>query len=80
MLRVQASRVLKHASAPRPRTLQSVRFFKPCKSGREFDLAVIGGGPAGFAGAVRGYDYGKHVALIDAPAKEGRIPGLGSVT
>lgn len=30
-----------------------------------FDLCVIGAGPAGFAAAVRAWDYGKRVALIE---------------
>jgi dihydrolipoamide dehydrogenase len=30
-----------------------------------FDLVVIGGGPSGFAAAMRGLDFGKRVALIE---------------
>jgi dihydrolipoamide dehydrogenase len=32
---------------------------------KEFDLIVIGGGPAGYAAAMRGIDYGKKVCLIE---------------
>jgi len=38
-----------------------------------YDLIVIGGGPAGYAAAMRGIDYGKRVCLIE---KE-RIGGAG---
>ena len=38
-----------------------------------FDLIVIGGGPAGYAAAMRGIDYGKKVCLIE---KE-RVGGAG---
>lgn len=30
-----------------------------------FDLCVIGCGPAGFAGAMRGLDFGKHVCIVE---------------
>ncbi|MFT5582235.1 MAG: dihydrolipoamide dehydrogenase, partial [Psychromonas sp.] len=39
----------------------------------EYDLVVIGGGPAGYAAAMRGIDFGKHVCLIE---KE-RVGGAG---
>jgi len=40
-----------------------------------FDICVIGSGPAGFASAMRSYDFGKHVCII-----EGRhIGGAGIV-
>jgi len=39
----------------------------------EFDLIVIGGGPAGYAAAMRGIDFGKKVCLIE---KE-RVGGAG---
>lgn len=38
-----------------------------------YDLCVIGGGPAGVAGAIRGTDLGKRVALIEA----GPLGGAG---
>ncbi|MBN1971210.1 MAG: NAD(P)/FAD-dependent oxidoreductase [Candidatus Delongbacteria bacterium] len=38
-----------------------------------YDIAVIGCGPAGFAAAMRGIDYGKKVCLIEA----GEIGGAG---
>lgn len=38
-----------------------------------FDLIVIGGGPAGYAAAMRGIDFGKRVCLIEAK----RIGGAG---
>lgn len=39
----------------------------------KYDLVVIGGGPAGYAAAMRGIDYGKSVCLIE---KE-RVGGAG---
>ena len=38
-----------------------------------FDLIVIGGGPAGYAAAMRGIDFGKKVCLIEAH----RVGGAG---
>ncbi|MDF3026510.1 MAG: Dihydrolipoyl dehydrogenase [Fluviicola sp.] len=38
-----------------------------------FDLIVIGGGPAGYAAAMRGIDYGKRVCLIE----KDRVGGAG---
>jgi len=32
----------------------------------KFDLCIIGGGPAGFAGAIRALDLGKHVCIVEA--------------
>ena len=40
---------------------------------KRFDLAVIGGGPSGFAAAMRGLDFGKRVALIE----RGKLGGAG---
>ena len=40
---------------------------------KTFDLAVIGGGPSGFAAAMRGLDFGKRVALIE----RGKLGGTG---
>lgn len=40
---------------------------------KKFDLVIIGGGPAGYAAAMRGIDYGKNVCLIE---KE-RVGGAG---
>jgi dihydrolipoamide dehydrogenase len=31
----------------------------------KFDLCIIGGGPAGFAGAIRALDLGKHVCIVE---------------
>jgi len=39
----------------------------------KFDLIVIGGGPAGYAAAMRGVDFGKHVCLIERD----RVGGAG---
>ncbi len=38
-----------------------------------FDLVIIGGGPAGYAGAMRAIDYGKRVCLIE----RAKIGGAG---
>ena len=38
-----------------------------------FDLIVIGGGPAGYAAAMRGIDFGKRVCLIERD----RVGGAG---
>ena len=39
----------------------------------KFDLIVLGGGPAGYAAAMRGIDFGKKVCLIE----RNRIGGAG---
>jgi dihydrolipoamide dehydrogenase len=39
----------------------------------DFDACVIGGGPAGFAAAMRLWDFGKKVALVE----RGRLGGVG---
>src|ERR1700728_3160906 len=36
-----------------------------------YDVAVIGGGPAGYTAAIRGAEYGLKVALIDASPRLG---------
>ena len=36
-----------------------------------FDVAIIGGGPAGYTAAIRGAEYGLKVALIDSSDKLG---------
>lgn len=36
-----------------------------------FDVAIVGGGPAGYTAAIRGAEYGLKVALIDASPKLG---------
>ena len=36
-----------------------------------YDVAVIGGGPAGYTAAIRGAEYGLKVALIEESAKLG---------
>jgi dihydrolipoamide dehydrogenase len=40
---------------------------------KKFDLVVIGGGPAGYAAAMRALDYGKSVCLIE----RAKIGGAG---
>lgn len=40
---------------------------------RDFDLVIIGSGPAGFSGAVRGVDFGMRVCLIEG----GHLGGTG---
>jgi dihydrolipoamide dehydrogenase len=40
-------------------------------AGTIYDVAVIGGGPAGYTAAIRGAEYGLKVALIDASPKLG---------
>jgi dihydrolipoamide dehydrogenase len=32
---------------------------------KKFDVVIIGGGPAGYAAAMRAIDYGKSVCLIE---------------
>src|SRR5690606_6509463 len=32
----------------------------------KFDICVIGSGPGGFAAAMRGFDFGKHVCMVEA--------------
>jgi len=39
----------------------------------EYDLCVIGGGPSGYAAAMRGIDFGKNVLLIE----KGKVGGAG---
>ncbi|MDG1347480.1 MAG: FAD-dependent oxidoreductase [Crocinitomicaceae bacterium] len=39
----------------------------------KYDLIVIGGGPAGYAAAMRGIDYGKKVCLIE----KSKVGGAG---
>lgn len=39
----------------------------------KFDLCVIGGGPAGYAGAMRAIDYGKRVLLVE----KSKVGGAG---
>nr|WP_320116219.1 NAD(P)/FAD-dependent oxidoreductase [uncultured Desulfuromonas sp.] len=39
----------------------------------EYDLCVLGCGPGGFAGAMRAFDFGKHVCVIEG----GEIGGAG---
>src|SRR6185312_8807773 len=36
-----------------------------------YDVAIMGGGPAGYTAAIRGGEYGLKVALIDASPKLG---------
>ncbi|MEM7233770.1 MAG: NAD(P)/FAD-dependent oxidoreductase [Planctomycetota bacterium] len=42
-------------------------------SDNKFDLCVIGAGPAGFAAAMRAWDFGKRVAIVE----RGRLGGAG---
>src|ERR1700675_123185 len=43
-----------------------------------YDVAIIGGGPAGYTAAIRGAEYGLKVALIDnAPQLGGRRQHVG---
>ena len=39
----------------------------------DFDLCVIGGGPAGFAAAMRAWDFGKRVCIVE----KGALGGVG---
>jgi dihydrolipoamide dehydrogenase len=39
----------------------------------EFDITVIGGGPSGYAAAMRAWDFGKRVCLVE----RGRLGGTG---
>ena len=40
-----------------------------------FDVCVIGSGPAGFAAAMRSYDFDKHVCIVEG----GHVGGAGIV-
>lgn len=40
---------------------------------KEYDLCVLGCGPGGFAGAMRAFDFGRHVCIIES----GEIGGAG---
>ena len=40
---------------------------------KEYDLCVLGCGPGGFAGAMRAFDFGRHVCIIEG----GEIGGAG---
>ena len=43
-----------------------------------YDVAIIGGGPAGYTAAIRGAEYGLKVALIEASPSAGRhLPARG---
>lgn len=42
-------------------------------SKRDFDVVVIGAGPAGYAATMRAWDFGKRVCLVE----KGRIGGTG---
>jgi dihydrolipoamide dehydrogenase len=46
---------------------------QPASSPLHFDVCVIGSGPGGFAAAMRGYDFGKKVCLVEG----GHIGGAG---
>ena len=39
----------------------------------KYDLCIIGAGPAGYAAAIRAWDFGKKVCLIE----KGEIGGAG---
>jgi dihydrolipoamide dehydrogenase len=43
------------------------------RSGNDYDICVIGSGPGGFAAAMRGFDFGKKVCLIEG----GHMGGAG---
>lgn len=45
-----------------------------------FDLCVIGCGPAGFAGAMRGFDFGKHVCIVEGAEVGGAGLMWGAMT
>ena len=40
---------------------------------KEYDLCVLGCGPGGFAGAMRAFDFGRHVCIVEG----GEIGGAG---
>jgi mercuric reductase len=45
----------------------------------EFDLAIVGGGSAGFAAAIKGADLGAQVALVEAGTLGGTCVNVGCV-
>ena len=44
-----------------------------------YDLIVIGGGPAGYVGAIRGAQLGKKVAVIEADRAGGTCLNWGCI-
>jgi mercuric reductase len=49
------------------------------RSGERFDLAVLGGGSAGFAAAIKGADMGAQVALIEGGTLGGTCVNVGCI-
>jgi len=45
----------------------------------EFDVAIVGGGSAGFAAAIKGADLGARVALVEAGTLGGTCVNVGCV-
>lgn len=48
-------------------------------SGQQFDLAVLGGGSAGFAAAIKGADLGARVALVERGTLGGTCVNVGCI-
>ena len=44
-----------------------------------YDLVVIGGGPAGYMGALKAAEYGYHTALVEADAVGGTCLNRGCI-
>src|SRR3989475_4208117 len=49
------------------------------RSGREFDLLVVGGGSAGFAAAIKAADLGARVAMVEGGTLGGTCVNVGCV-
>lgn len=61
--------------------LESIESAVPANKGSrdQFDLMVIGGGSAGFAGAIRGAELGFLVALVEADTIGGTCVNIGCI-
>lgn len=62
---------------PEPRTPNAPSAV--ARSGDEFDLAIVGGGSAGFAAAIKAAELGARVALVEAGTLGGTCVNVGCV-
>lgn len=70
--------------APKPMLPENLGSVDPVELAKTYDLVVVGGGPAGVAGAVKAAQLGKRVLIVDkpkaAPAGGGLDFGFGGPT